>query len=150
MNPIYAIRTVPPMTRRRIIIIAEDYRQLDTLLASKIVRCVNGSDLLDELQAELQRAHIVGKEEMPGDVVTMNSTVSLRDLGTNQIETYTLVYPNGADIANHKLSVLAPNGTAILGYRVGDMLHWRVPEGLRGLKVERVTQPPERNGALRS
>ena len=108
------------MARRQIIITAEDYQHLEALLASKVVRLVNGSDRLDELQTELDRAQIVPPDEVPSDVVTMNSTVSFRDLGTNEVETYTLVYPDRADIANHKLSVLAPIGTAILGYRVGD------------------------------
>jgi regulator of nucleoside diphosphate kinase len=79
----------------------------------------------------------------------MNSTVSLRDLGTNEVETYTLVFPECADIANNKLSVLAPIGTAVLGYRVGDEFRWRVPEGWRKLKIEQVIFQPERDGALR-
>jgi regulator of nucleoside diphosphate kinase len=137
------------MTRRQIIITTEDHKQLQSLLASNIVRWVNGSDRLDELQAELRRARIVPQDDVPSDVVTMNSTVSLRDLGTDEVETYTLVYPDRADIANQKLSVLAPIGTGILGYRVGDEFRWRVPEGWRRLKVEEVIYQPERDRALR-
>ena len=136
------------MTRRTIIITSEDHRQLEGLLTSNIVRAVSGSDRLDELQAELNRAQIVPKDQVPSDVVTMNSTLSLRDLDTGELDTYTLVYPDRADIANHKLSVLAPIGTAILGYRVGDEFRWRVPAGWRRLKVERVIFQPERDGAF--
>jgi regulator of nucleoside diphosphate kinase len=57
----------------------------------------------------------------------MNSTVVLRDLDTEEHETYTLVFPDDADIADGRLSVLAPVGTAILGQYVGDDLRWRVP-----------------------
>ena len=78
--------------------------------------------------------------------MTMNSTVTLRDLETNERETYTLVYPEQADIANDRLSVLAPVGTAILGQRVGDELKWRVPGGWRRFKVQRVLFQPEREG----
>ena len=134
------------MTDRKIIITAEDYQQLEALLTSNIVRLVCGSDRLDELQTELGRAQIMPQDDVPSDVVTMNSTVSLRDLDTDEVETYTLVYPDHADIANHKLSVLAPIGTAILGYRVGDEFRWRVPEGWRKLKVEQVIFQPERDG----
>lgn len=137
------------MTRRQIIISTEDYQQLKTLMASNVARLVNGSDRLDELQAELDRAHIMPVDEVPSDIVTMNSTVSLRELVTNEVETYTLVYPDRADIANHKLSVLAPIGTAILGYRVGDEFRWRVPHGWRNLKVQQVICQPERYGMLR-
>jgi regulator of nucleoside diphosphate kinase len=133
------------MTRRQIVITAEDYQQLDSLLASKVVRLINGSDSLDELQTKLDRAQIVPQDDVPSDVVTMNSTVALRDLSTNEVKTYTLVYPDRADIANYKLSVLAPIGTAILGYRVGDEFRWRVPQGWRNLKVEQVIYQPERD-----
>ncbi len=136
------------MTHSQIIITAEDYRQLKAVIASNVARCVYGSDRLDELQAELDVAQIVSEAEVPSDVVTMNSTVSLRDLGTDEVETYTLVYPDRADIANHKLSVLAPIGTAILGYRVDDSICWRVPEGWRNLKVEQVIYQPERDGTF--
>jgi regulator of nucleoside diphosphate kinase len=138
------------MADRQILITAEDYQQLEALLASPVVSFVYGCDRLHELQTELRRAEIVSKEDVPSDVVTMNSTVSLRDLGTNEIETYTLVYPDRADIADHKLSVLAPIGTAILGYRVGDEFRWWVPRGWRNLKVEQVIYQPERDGGPRS
>jgi regulator of nucleoside diphosphate kinase len=103
---------------------------------------------LAELIAELQRAEVVPSDEVPSDVVTMNSTVVLRDLDTGEEETYTLVYPNHADIARNRLSVLAPIGTAILGYQVGDVVRWRVPAGMRRLRVEDVLFQPERVGAF--
>ena len=137
------------MTNRQLIITAEDYRRLEALLASSVIYLIKDSDRLDELKAELGRAQIVPQDHVPSDVVTMNSTVALRDLRTNEVETYTLVYPERADIANNKLSVLAPIGTAILGYRAGDEFGWRVPQGWRELKVEEVIYQPERDGALR-
>ena len=137
------------MTNKQIIITAEDFQRLEALLASTIVRLISDSDRLDELKAELGRARIVPQHHVPSDVVTMNSTVSLRDLHTNEVETYTLVYPERADIANNKLSVLAPIGTAVLGYRAGDEFSWQVPQGWRELKVEEVIYQPERDGAFR-
>jgi regulator of nucleoside diphosphate kinase len=136
------------MTYRKIIITTEDYQRLEALLTSNFAKVIGGSERLDELQAELNRAHVVSQGRVPEDVVTMNSTVVLRDLDSNEIETYTLVYPDRADIVNHKLSVLAPIGTAILGYRVGDEMRWPVPGGWRRLKVEQVIFQPERDGAF--
>ncbi|HCO24501.1 MAG TPA: transcription elongation factor GreAB, partial [Gimesia maris] len=65
----------------------------------------------------------------PADIVTMNSTVRLRDLETDELETYTLVYPQDANIKEGKLSILTPIGTAILGYRIGDQLRSRALAG---------------------
>jgi regulator of nucleoside diphosphate kinase len=137
------------MIRRAIILTEEDHQQLESLLNSDVVRFVNGSDRINELQLELTRAHVVPKDQVPADVVTMNSTILLRDLDTREVDTYTLVFPDRADIANQRLSVLAPIGTAILGYRVGDECRWRVPAGWRRLKVEKVIFQPERDQGLK-
>ena len=134
------------MTGRQIIITTEDYRRLEALLSSKRALIIGGSARLVGLQAELSRAHVVPQNSVPEDVVTMNSTVTVRDLDTGDADTYTLVYPERADIANNMLSILAPIGTAILGYRIGDELRWRVPEGWRRLRVESVIYQPERAG----
>ena len=83
---------------------------------------------------------------MPHDVVTMNSRVQLVDLDTGEAMTYTLVFPDDADLRQGKISVLAPIGTAMLGYRVGDTFEWRVPAGLRRLKIEAILYQPEAAG----
>lgn len=126
------------MTARNIIITAEDHQRLTTLLGSARARFAYDYDRIKELREELKRAQVVPQANVPHDVVTMNSTFTLRDLNTGEVEDYTLVYPDRADISNHKLSVLAPGGTAILGYRVGDELAWPVSTGCRQLKVEQV------------
>lgn len=134
------------MARRKIFITETDRERLEAVLASEFARAIGPSDHLDDLRAELDRAEIVRPEDVPHNVVTMNSTVSLRDRVTKEKETYTLVFPNSADIANNRLSVLAPIGTAILGQRLGDVLRWRVPQGWRQLKVEHILYQPEREG----
>jgi regulator of nucleoside diphosphate kinase len=136
------------MPKRKIVITRNDYEYLKELLSSEFTQAISPSDFLESLEAELDLADVVDPERVPKHVVTMNSTVKLRDLDTNELETYTLVFPEEADIANHKLSVLAPVGTAILGQRVGDVLRWRVPDGWRRLKVVRVLYQPERVGVF--
>ncbi|MCE9552583.1 MAG: nucleoside diphosphate kinase regulator [Planctomycetes bacterium] len=134
------------MLRRKITMTAVDHRRLEELLASETARVVGPSAWLNDLQAELNRADIVSPGDVPGNVVTMDSTVLLRDIDTDEVEMYTLVYPNRADIANNQLSVLAPVGTAILGYQIGDEVSWRVPAGWRRLRIEQILYQPEREG----
>ena len=136
------------MPKRKIVMTQSDYEQLKELLSSEFTQAIGPSDFLAGLEAELRRAEVVDPQRVPRNVVTMNSTVKLRDLDTDEIETFTLVFPEQADIANNKLSVLAPVGTAILGQRVGDVLRWRVPGGWRRLKVVRVLYQPERVGVF--
>ena len=103
-------------------------------------------DHLHTLEAELEQSRGVAPEEVPDDVVTMNSTVTILDLETNEVETYTLVYPDLADIATGRISVLAPVATAVLGWRVGDVVTVRVPSGRRRIRVKDITFQPERAG----
>lgn len=136
------------MPKRKIILTKSDFQRLETLLSSEFTQVIGPSEYLEGLAGELRRAEIIEAERVPHNVVTMNSTVKLRDCDTDELESYTLVFPEQADIANNKLSVLAPVGTAILGQRVGDSLRWRTPGGWRRVKVERVLYQPERAGVF--
>jgi regulator of nucleoside diphosphate kinase len=82
---------------------------------------------------------------VPPDVITMNSEVRLMDVDSGEVKVYKLVFPTQTRTEN-SLSVLAPIGTAILGYRVGDVIEWRVPKGVRRLKVLEVLFQPEAAG----
>jgi len=120
--------------------------RLRNLLEDAKATGYRGRDDLKELEAELNRGTVVAPQEVPGDVITMNSKARLIDLDTGEEMIYTLVFPDDADIDQNKISVLAPIGTAMLGYRVGDTFEWQVPEGLRRLSVEEILYQPEAAG----
>lgn len=101
---------------------------------------------LQSLTAELERAEVVPAREMPPKVVTMNSKVVLRDVDSSETMTYTLVFPRQADIDSGRISVLAPVGTAILGYSEGDVVEWPVPSGVRHICIAEVLYQPEAAG----
>ena len=123
-----------------------DYNRLSGLIDR--TREHNGTDreYLKKLEAELDRAEVVESKDIPRDVITMRSKVRLKDLVSGESNTYSLVFPTEADFSEGKISVLAPIGTAILGYRKGDTIEWSVPSGLRKLKVEEVLYQPEAAG----
>ena len=135
--------------KKRILIISDaDRERLEALIDSARMDTRVREDYLAALEGELSRARVVPAGNVPADVVTMNSIVSLRDLDSKEMEELELVYPADADMAHNRISVLAPIGTAILGYRLGDVIEWRVPAGLRRLRVEEVLYQPERAGIL--
>lgn len=107
---------------------------------------VENHEYLRKLEHELDLAETVSPEEVTGDVITMRSQVRLRDLNTGEEMVYTLVFPSEANFDEGKISVLAPIGTAMLGYRVGSRIEWQVPSGLRRLKVEEILYQPEAAG----
>lgn len=98
-----------------------------------------------DLVRPIQRASVVPAAEIPPVVITMNSRARLLDLDRGMTLEYTLVYPQDANFADGKISVLAPIGAAMLGSRVGDVIEWTVPGGPRRLRA--VLYQPEAAGA---
>jgi regulator of nucleoside diphosphate kinase len=134
------------MSNKPIQITEFDLRRLQQLLEEASHTNFRGREDLANLNAELARAEVVAPHEVPRTVITMNSTVALVDLETGEEETYTLVFPEQADIVAGKISVLAPIGTAMLGYEVGDVFEWAVPAGKRNLQVKEILYQPEAAG----
>jgi len=134
------------MSDRTIFITEQDRSRLWQLVTSAKYSEYRGSKYFEALVGELERAMVVEPKSVPPDVITMNSRVQLVDLESGDTMEYTLVFPQDADLAQGKISVLAPIGTAMLGYRVGDVFSWQVPSGERRIKVEAIPYQPEAAG----
>jgi regulator of nucleoside diphosphate kinase len=121
-----------------------DYERLTKLIeiARERERDAN-REYLDRLEEELDRAEVVQQKDIPADVITMRSTVRVKDLDTGEEMTYRLVFPTEANYDEARISVLAPIGTAMLGYSRGDVIEWQVPSGVRRLSVEDILYQPE-------
>ena len=102
----------------------------------------------DALEAELDRADVLDPEDMPPNVVTMNSTVQFSILETGKTNTLTLVYPKEMDGSDNKVSVFAPVGIALLGLSVGDELPMPSPTGRVTVRVDAIEYQPENAGEL--
>ena len=103
----------------------------------------------DALEAELDRADVLDPEDMPPNVVTMNSTVRFTMLETNKTNTLTLVYPKDMDGSADKVSIFAPVGIALLGLSVGDELKMPSPTGHQvTVRVDAIEYQPENAGEL--
>ena len=136
------------MTKESTIQITEvDLARLRKLIDAARDRGVDSNTpYMNKLEDELDRANIVDPKEIAMDAITMRSKVRLKDLESRKEMIYSLVFPNEADVDEGRISVLAPVGTAMIGYRVGDIIEWEVPSGLRRLKVEEVLYQPEASG----
>lgn len=101
---------------------------------------------LKQLELELQNAVVVEPKDIPSDVITMHTKFQIKDLTTGAESVYTLVFPFDADIEQKKLSILAPIGVAVIGYRTGDEVEWEVPGGKRSFLIEKILYQPEAEG----
>ena len=129
-----------------IYITESDYQRLSGLIETTRERNGVDKEYLNKLELELERAEIVDPRNIPADVITMRSKVRLKDLVSGETNIYSLVFPTEADFTQGKISILAPIGTAILGYKRGDSIEWPVPSGLRRLKVDEILYQPEAAG----
>ncbi len=98
------------------------------------------------LEEELERATVVAPQEIPPNVVTMNSEVRVVDLDTGQSMRLAVVFPAASAPGAGKVSVLAPLGLALLGVRAGEEIAWEMPGGVRRLRVEQIVYQPEAAG----
>ena len=129
-----------------IYVTTQDKQRLEDLLIEVEASDPRKHGDLKALTEELHRAVIVDPKDVFSDVITMNSHAEMRDLESGETVAFTLVFPTEANIDEEKISVLAPIGAGMLGYRVGDEFEWNVPGGLRRMKVTKVDYQPEAAG----
>lgn len=130
-----------------IIVSSRDLERLEGLLSSPTAR--NRTEL-DGLRAELERAVVREPEDMPGNVITMNSSARIRELPSGKERELTLVYPAGkATGSGSAVSVFTPAGSALLGLATGQSIDWPTVDGhVVRLEVLEVTHQPEASGDL--
>ena len=93
------------------------------------------------LEEELKNAQVVEKDLFPKDVVRLNSKVTIAEEKKNRVIELTLVTPDKADIREGKVSIMAPIGTAIIGFRRGQKVAWQVPAGKKTFTILDVINP---------
>jgi regulator of nucleoside diphosphate kinase len=131
------------VAKHPIYITSRDKRLLEEMVAEADALRSAPRTELQALAKELRRAVVVDPRDVPGDVITMNSRAEILDLDTGETVTFTLVFPSQANIDEEKISVLAPIGAGMLGYRVGDEFEWQVPDGVRRMRVTQIHYQPE-------
>ncbi len=131
------------MKKRKIVVTSNDKIRLKKLFASTIGFRSRDLKTVKDLLGELDRAEVADDNNIDRHVITMNSTVLIEDIQTKKEYTYTIVYPEYADSTENKISIIAPIGTALLGYREGDTVEWEVPAGNRKLRIKKIIYQPE-------
>jgi regulator of nucleoside diphosphate kinase len=114
-----------------IVMTRSDHERL-TRLADSIAH--SNEQAAEELYAELDRARIVPDDRIGADVVRMGSTLRFTTT-TGEDRRVTLSFPDKADIAEGRISILSPIGTALIGLKAGQSIEWRT----RDDRVSRLT-----------
>jgi regulator of nucleoside diphosphate kinase len=99
------------------------------------------------LESLLDLAELMRSREVPADIVTMYSRVTIADARTGQRQQMTLCYPDDADPSKGFVSVLSPVGMGLIGLRLGAVAEWKTPGGGEvKARVEEILYQPEASG----
>lgn len=131
------------MSSRTIYVTADDAARLGEYLRAARFGNTLDRQCLDALDQELRRARIVESHKVPADLVTMNSCVRMKDLTDGTEFDLMLVFPSASDMRGNKVSVVAPLGAAIIGYRAGQIVRVRTPGGVRRYQIMAINYQPE-------
>jgi len=134
------------MAERTVYMTSFDLERIESLIQTHRSSSPKRKAQIDRLEKELDRAVIVEPKDIPADVVTMNTKLRLRDETSGEEMVLSLVFPADADLEKNRVSVLAPIGTALLGYRVGDVIEWEVPSGMKTFRITETLYQPEASG----
>jgi regulator of nucleoside diphosphate kinase len=119
----------------KLVLTNDDYKLLVSYLNGSRSRTPFDRKNAEELEAELKKAKLVDKSDFPDDVVRINSTVRIKTDDKDEIMELKLVTPDKADIKGKKISIMAPIGTALIGFRKGQQVKWKVPAGKKTFTI---------------
>ena len=125
-------------TNNQLVLLKEDYTLLISYLKGSHGKTAFDRRNADGLQSELKKAKLVNKDNFPLDVVRLNSTVKIKTEDKDEIIELMLVTPDKADIKERKISIMAPIGTALIGFRQGQKVKWQVPAGKKTFTIMEV------------
>ena len=100
----------------------------------------------EKLLNEINTAVLMEPQEIPDDVVTMNSVVSISFSESGRNQEFKIVYPDEANFKEKRVSIFSPIAIALLGFRVGDLIEWMLPGGLTKIRIDRIIYQPEAAG----
>lgn len=131
----------PAIDRSAIRVTEQDLERLRGVVATH--EAGRDAAAAEQLETELDRAVVVPRDELPGDVVTMNSRVVFED-ETGRRRDVQVVYPWQAAPERGRISILAPVGVALLGLSVGQRIEWPMPNGrTASFRIVSVVYQPE-------
>jgi regulator of nucleoside diphosphate kinase len=122
-----------------IMVTEKDFLRIKNILETQ------NSEELENLELELERAKVISEDEVPPDLITMNTRLTF--LLDQKEMTVTVVYPSEANSQEGKISVLASLGSALIGLRTGQEINWKFPDGkTTHIKILKILEQPEPAG----
>lgn len=123
------------ITDNEVLLLQRDHDVLHNFVNNLQGMKVNDQENLERLRHELRKATIIDVEDFPPDYVRIHSKVTIKDVATGKEMVLTIVMPNKADMKQRHISVLAPLGTALIGFKKNRQFDWQVPAGTKTYQI---------------
>ena len=124
--------------KTRLVLSKNDYDIIMSYLKRSLATITFNRRDAEELENELKKAKIVDNDDVPEDVVRLNSTVTIKEEKENKVMEVMVVTPEKADIKQKKISIMSPIGTALIGFGKGQQVKWKVPAGNKTFTIMEV------------
>ena len=122
-------------TNKKLLLAKNDYNTIMSYVKKGLSAITFNRRDAEELERELKNAKLVNSGDLPADVVRLNSTVVIREEKENKLLKLTLVTPEKANIKQRLISIMSPIGTALIGFRKGQQVKWKVPAGKKTFTI---------------
>jgi len=119
------------MNKKSILLSKSDFKFLNEHFEKAVMSDYNKS----RLRAEIKDAVLYNDSELPKDVVSLHTEATIVSTENNKEFNFKLVKPSEADIKQKKVSIFAPISIALLGYQIGDLINWEMPDGIKEFKI---------------
>ncbi len=90
---------------------------------------------ISQLKGVLVTARIIDETAIGIDTVKIMNRVTMKNLKTNKIMTYTLVSETEADFKLGKIAINTPIGQGLMGKKVGDVVDITIPSGVLSVEI---------------
>ncbi|MBQ3067943.1 MAG: transcription elongation factor GreA [Oscillospiraceae bacterium] len=88
-----------------------------------------------QLETMLRNVQVINEAEISTDVINIGSVVSIKELDSDEIETYHIVGSSEANPLDGKISDESPIGKALISHKTGDVVEVETPSGLLKFKI---------------
>ena len=86
---------------------------------------------ISEINGKMARAQIIDTTDINSDKIVFGATVKLFDVESESEVVYRIVGQDEANIKQGLISINSPVAKALIGHRVDDEVHIKVPSGMR-------------------
>lgn len=90
---------------------------------------------LGQLQERFSNARIIRKEDLPPDTISLGKRIKIREVGSSEMDEYTILGEGETDIDRGIISYLSPLAKALINHKKGDVVEAQLPVGIKKYEI---------------